>query len=562
MKIESYKKRVPLPEFRENVLKSGAINGDIITGIHSLVEDATKDVRELAPLFKHSSTKKTAFAIWYFLRTRAVYVKDDENKQQIRLPRRFIWDTAKNKNSGDCKSFALFTVSILRALGLPAYFRYASYSPGRKNPSHVYAFTKDKRGREIIIDGCYPYFDKQKKYTFVKNYDMTVTSLSGTSSRSTNAEKARKFLDSISKTEKARVIQALRKRRKFTRPQYGGRIGDVEDYPILGMNVISDNVIDGVIAGKKKPKLTKEQKAARKKKRQAKAKKGAKKFLWGIAFVNLLPIRAAFNSIVAMNINALANNIKFLYDNRKGKTAAEWKKIAKVWKNVGGIEKALLKAVQLGTKHKPLFLSKKAKGRYEKRKKGMSDYIGAICIDELPGIGNPAIIAAAVAAASGIIAAMIPAIMQGLKKGGKSQDAAQVQEQGQEMVREYKAAGSPAPAPSSDGGLDQESEDVGAVDQAGLTSLFDTLGKVAQVGIQAAGNAVAKKAKKNKKLNAALNATGNGVEDAMTGRYLRESGYTGAAKSFASKASSLSGMLLPLGLGVLAIFGFLAFKKK
>lgn len=577
---------LPKPDNKENILVKNAGNADIITAIHSMVPEATADVKLLAKKLDKGTPYKTAFAIWYFLRVWAKYVRDAAERQQIRYPRRFIFDTLAKNNSGDCKSFSLFTVSILRALGLPAYFKYAGYAPDSTHPSHVYSYTLDKNGQPIYIDGCYPFFNREKPYTYSKTENMTVTSLSGvlagTGNQKAKAAAARQFLNSLEPAQRKKVLNAFRRYCEVKGLGRGQHISDVmaEDFPILGLEEQSD-VIAGsepdVIAGrkKKKQKLTPEQKAARKKKRRAKAKAAGKKFLWGVAFVNLLPIRAAFNAIVAANFNAFANNLKWIYENRNGKTKEEWKKISKIWRNVGGLEKALLKAIQLGTKHKPLFLSKKAKSRFQARQKKLGiKGIGAICLDDIQGIGAAPVIAAAIAAASGIIAALIPVVMKALKKGGAEQQAAAetVQEQGQQMVADYKAQGSPKPMPAPDlqqgadgepgTGEGEEMEGLGALDQDGLNSLFNTLGQVAQVGIQAAGNAVAKKAKKNPKLNKVLNTAGNATEDYFTGKYLREGGYTAAAKKYSKAVSSPKTLLYVGGAAVLALGAMFVFMRR
>lgn len=314
---------------------------------------------------------------------------------------------------------------------------------------------------------------------------------------------------------------------------------------------------------------TPEQKAARKKK----AKAGAKKFLFGVAFVNLLPIRAAFNAIVAANFNAIAHNLKWIYDNRATLTKKEWNKIRSVWKKVGGLEKALLKAIQLGAKHKPLFLSKKAKARFDKRQKERAKATGAkpikgIYAGEDGGINLPQAIAAAAAAASGIIAAIIPVITGALKKGGKNEQAAaeETAAQGQELVNQYKQNPEQFGATAANAAEIQAAELEGAPvngiyeGENPYGSLFSALGQVAQVGIKAAGNAVAKKAKKNKKVDKALKAANQGVEDYATGRYLRESGYKDRAQQFVSGGGTILKYGLPVAIGLGAAL-FLTRKK-
>ena len=306
-------------------------------------------------------------------------------------------------------------------------------------------------------------------------------------------------------------------------------------------------------------KLTPEQKA----KRRAKIKKGGQNFLFGIAFINLLPIRAAFNAIVAMNINAFASNLKWIYDNRNGKTKEGWTKLSKIWHKVGGIEKALLKAIQLGAKHKPLFLSKKAKARYEKRKKERGEVSDAIFAGE-GGIYGPELIAPLVAAAAGIVAAMLPVVMKALKQGGKPQEAAEVEQQGQDMVDNAQqnpaqfqaqvASGAEEQIQTDDQGQPVE-EYIGEIDVSALTSALSSL---AETGIKAAGTAIANRAKKNPKAKKFLEGANQATEDYATGRYLRKSGYTDTAKQFASGA----GGYLPIILGAGAVGALFLFMKK
>ena len=306
-------------------------------------------------------------------------------------------------------------------------------------------------------------------------------------------------------------------------------------------------------------KLTPEQKA----KRKAKIKKGGQNFLFGIAFINLLPIRAAFNAIVAMNLNAFASNLKWIYDNRNGKTKEGWAKLAKIWHKVGGLEKALLKAIQLGAKHKPLFLSKKAKARYEKRKKERGEVSDAIFAGE-DGINGPELIAPLVAAAAGIVAAMLPVVMKALKQGGQPAAAAEVEQQGQDMVANAKenpaqfqaqvAQGADEQIQTNDQGQQVE-EYIGEIDVSALTS---SLSSLAEIGIKAAGTAIANKAAKHPKTKKFLEGANQATEDYATGRYLRKSGYTDAAKQFTSGA----GGYLPIVLGVGAVGALFLFMKK
>ena len=543
----NYLNATPTPSNKTILVKSGALNEDIIKALHDALPLGAVQAKELAQKFKQDTRKKTAFAVWRFLRNAAVYNRDDNTAQNIRLPARFIHDTFKKFNSGDCKSFSLFSASIFSALGIPVYFVYAGYK-GRKTPSHVYTMIEDEQGEKIFIDGCYFKFNSEKKPTFKKIYKMNINYLAGPGFGP--GEKI-----GLSKYKNLHELRTSNPQKFKALCLAAERLTQVKaaNFNRYGVNGIAK-------------KLTKEEKKTRRKKRNEKAKKGLKKFGWGVAFINLLPIRAAFTAIVAMNINAFAHNLKWIQENggKGGKTQKEWEKILKVWYSVGGLKKALFKAIQLGAKHKPLFLSKKRKAKYEARRKGLKGFEGAEFIGDLEyiGIGSEVVIAAAVAAASGIIAALIPAVMSALKKGGKEQQGAaqEVTEQGQEMVQE--AQNKPQFTKQVEQAAEQETQEVEGLGYAyeGLdgiaadySGLVTALGEVAKIGITAAGNAVAKKVKKNPKAKKFLETAAQAGDDYATGTYLRRAGYTDRAKSFTQSAAFKYAPWIIGGVGILGI---------
>lgn len=294
-------------------------------------------------------------------------------------------------------------------------------------------------------------------------------------------------------------------------------------------------------------KLTPEQKKARQAARKEKTKKGLKKFAFGLSFAALLPIRAAFNAVVAMNLNALATNLKFVYDNRTKTTAAEWKKIEAVWKKVGGLQKALLKAIRIGARKKPFFLSKKAKKKFEAKAKKRA----GISI-----LAETTIIALA-SSAAGLVAAVLPPMLIALKKGGQDKAAAQVEQQAQQQVQEFQESPKNFEAATVEA---TETEGIFEYQINGpYDSLFTALGQVANVGIQAAGNAITKKAKKNKKAQRFLQTANTATEDYATGRYLRNTGLTQTAKNFGQAAGGIGKYIIPIA----AVAGaYLIFRKK
>lgn len=163
------------PEYKTHINKTDAMNSDIINAIHHNFTRSVNDVKEFAKRFDYGNAESSAKAVWLFLRKYITYRRDPDHSQMIKLPARFIAD-----KTGDCKSFSLFAASILGSLGYRVAFRYAGYKPGSNTPTHVYVYLPDEN---IIIDGCYKFFNKEKTPEYFQDYDMDVYTLSGIGDR-------------------------------------------------------------------------------------------------------------------------------------------------------------------------------------------------------------------------------------------------------------------------------------------------------------------------------------------------------------------------------------------
>ncbi len=124
-----------------------------------------EQIRDIAIKLKGNDVYQTAQNIWEFLIKNIRYVPDVDS-QKIKTPARLLHD-----GFGDCKSYSLFTAVVLRWLGIPHFFRFASYTP-EKEATHVYVVA----GGNIIIDAVsYPQhrtpFNTEIKYTW--KADMT-----------------------------------------------------------------------------------------------------------------------------------------------------------------------------------------------------------------------------------------------------------------------------------------------------------------------------------------------------------------------------------------------------
>lgn len=127
--------------------------------------------QEFAKTLKAAKLIDTCKNIWDFLKSKIPYVLDKPGYQWIKSPGR-LWE----EKAGDCKSYSVFTASILKNLGIPYAYRFASYDPNDSTPTHVYVYVPLKNGKEIIIDAVWSGpFNTEKKFCYKTDYSMAKT---------------------------------------------------------------------------------------------------------------------------------------------------------------------------------------------------------------------------------------------------------------------------------------------------------------------------------------------------------------------------------------------------
>ena len=152
----------------DNVYKSKADNKDIRDLLEKLVPEATKQMKDFAPKFRGKTQTETCQNIFNYIKNNFVYVADQE-EQIIKLPSALL-----RKRVGDCKSYSLFTASILANLGIPYHFVYASYNDN-PIPHHVYVETENG----CKIDVVYGKFNQEKKAKYKYKKNMNVRYMAG-----------------------------------------------------------------------------------------------------------------------------------------------------------------------------------------------------------------------------------------------------------------------------------------------------------------------------------------------------------------------------------------------
>jgi hypothetical protein len=148
--------------------RSQADNKDIRDLLVKLVPKAKAQMVEFSKGFRGRNNKETCKKIFDYIKNNFTYVADG-GEQVIKLPSALL-----KKRVGDCKSYSLFTASILENLKIPYKFVYTSYN-NNPIPAHVYVVTEDG----CIIDAVYGIFNAEKKPTYRYTQDMNVRYMAG-----------------------------------------------------------------------------------------------------------------------------------------------------------------------------------------------------------------------------------------------------------------------------------------------------------------------------------------------------------------------------------------------
>jgi hypothetical protein len=159
--------------YQKITYKVGATNYQLQRAIEAALPAATEQMKGMSKQFKGATEKQTCRNIFDFLMQNIHYKVDGDN-QKIKLPSAFL-----REKEGDCKSYSLFTASILANLKIPFSFTYASYNPTDNTPEHIYVTTK----QGCIIDAVWGKFNSEKKPSYKFHKPMNISYISGINER-------------------------------------------------------------------------------------------------------------------------------------------------------------------------------------------------------------------------------------------------------------------------------------------------------------------------------------------------------------------------------------------
>ena len=121
--------------------------------------------KKLAKFFGNKDKEKTCKRLWAFLRNEIYYNAEPLHDQTSKTISRFLRD-----GFGDCKHFAITSVGVLNACGIPCWFSLAGQDSEVRKPNHAYA-TALIGTKEIIIDPCRKDFNTECRHYYKWNVE-------------------------------------------------------------------------------------------------------------------------------------------------------------------------------------------------------------------------------------------------------------------------------------------------------------------------------------------------------------------------------------------------------
>ena len=177
---------VPPPTDKNITVKPSTpdVEHDTMPLIIQKVKRTLYQTKKLADKLKGGTLAETLRNDSNFILQYIKYRKDDVNHEQIRSPRRLVYDAA-----GDCDCFAVFLASVLTNQGIKFKFRITKYANSGGQWSHIYIIVpKDQRNEGIelydrsqyyVLDPVTNLHDHEVSYKQKRDYTMSLQYLDG-----------------------------------------------------------------------------------------------------------------------------------------------------------------------------------------------------------------------------------------------------------------------------------------------------------------------------------------------------------------------------------------------
>jgi hypothetical protein len=112
------------------------------------IEENWRAIKQASELLRARTLEQTCYNVWHFLKTNTVYELDRAAYEEIRTPQRLMKD-----RKGDCDDYAIFSASVLKALGYEPYLWVVAFN-GSENYGHIYTGIEN-----TVLDGVMPTFN-------------------------------------------------------------------------------------------------------------------------------------------------------------------------------------------------------------------------------------------------------------------------------------------------------------------------------------------------------------------------------------------------------------------
>lgn len=179
---EEFEEIIPVPAWREEVVKRNATVDQTVEEMHKVIRDSAYQTKRLSERLIGKDLYTTCGNIWKFLFSHILYKEDDKGEEQLRTPA-LSW-YLRRKRGIDCDDFSIFCSTILYNLNIPHYLRCAKYRDEYGKPKdyfqHVYVVVPLKNKKYITIDAVLDQYDAEKPPVETKDFlVMSKSSLNG-----------------------------------------------------------------------------------------------------------------------------------------------------------------------------------------------------------------------------------------------------------------------------------------------------------------------------------------------------------------------------------------------
>jgi hypothetical protein len=136
---------------------------DIISVILDVDQRSVKSIKPTGvECLRGRTDRETLYNVWAFVRNNVTYIADGRT-QAVKSP-----GALYGRGVGDCKSFSIAVVALLRALGYnDVSYRFTKYK-NDTDYTHVYVIAK-KSNQRYIIDSVHTRFDSEVAYLAKKD---------------------------------------------------------------------------------------------------------------------------------------------------------------------------------------------------------------------------------------------------------------------------------------------------------------------------------------------------------------------------------------------------------